>query len=109
MNTDENGEVVEKVPLTEEDVTNITNFSESFGPEIPETLGVALEKFKQEQSYENYRDLKLETCKWLLESEHEALTDSLWDHPKQTAKDAMFDLQFDKDVMNELGEDGKEG
>lgn len=101
----ENGEIEKKVPVSEEDVENVLNYGLNFGVDVGPELTAAMEKFKNDQSYENFLDFKLEVCKWLTSSGHESFEDSLWDHPKEAAKDIVFDLQFDKDVLDELSEE----
>ena len=105
--TNESGEIEKKIPVSEEDVENVLNYGTNFGVDVSPELTAAMDKFKGEQTYENMIDFKLEICKWLIESGHESFADSLWDHPKEAANDIVFDLQFDKDVQTELGEDEK--
>lgn len=103
----ENGEVEKKIPVSEEDCENVKNYCANFGVEVSDSLQAAMDKFTADQTYENMIDFKLEICKWLIECEHESFQDSLWDHPKEAAKDIVFDLQFDKDVHEELSEDSE--
>ena len=104
----ENGEIERKVPVSEEDCENVRNYSVNFGVEISQELQAAMDKFEADQTYENHIEFKLEICKWLIQSGHESFEDSLWDHPKEAAQDIVFDLQFDKDVQEELGGDDNE-
>ena len=101
----ENGEIERKIPVSEEDVENVLNYGLNFGVEISPELTTAMEKFKHDQTYENMLDFKLAICKWLTESGHESFADNLWDHPKEAAKDIVYDLQFDKDLQEELSDD----
>lgn len=105
--TNENGEIERKVPVSEEDVENVLNYGLNFGVQVGPELMAAMDKFKSNQSYENFLDFKLEICKWLINSNHESFEDSLWDHPKEAAKDIVFDLQFDKDILEELSDKDK--
>ena len=105
---DENGEVERKIPVSEEDRDNVINYSKNFGVEISDELQEAMDRFVDDQNYENMLDFKLAICKWLVESGHESFADSLWDHPKEAARDIIFDLQFDKDVQAELGADDED-
>lgn len=104
----DSGEVEKNIPVSDEDRDNVINYSKNFGAEMSEELQLAMDIFVKNSTYENMKDFKLELCKWLIESSHDSFTDSLWDHPKEAAKDIMFDLQFDKDVQAELGEDNEE-
>lgn len=104
----ESGEVEKKIPVSNEDCDNVRNYSTNFGPDISPELQSAMDVFEKDQNYENMVDFKLELCKWLIECGHESFADSLWDHPKEAAKDIVFDLQFDKDVQTELGNEDEE-
>lgn len=103
----ENGEIEKKIPVSEEDCENVLNYSTNFGADVTPELQLAMDKFKGDQTYENMQDFKLEICKWLIESQHASFADNLWDHPKEAAQDIVFDLQFDKDVQAELGDEDK--
>lgn len=98
-------DVVNKVTISSDDCDNVNKYCGHFGvPSSPE-LEAALEKFKKENTYENQLDVKLEICKWILTCEHESFQDSLWDAPKKAAEEVVFDLQFDKDLKEELSKD----
>lgn len=104
----ESGEVEKKIPVSDEDRDNVINYGKNFGVEVSKELQEAMDKFVENQTYENMLDFKLELCKWLTQCGHESFADSLWDHPKEAAKDIIFDLQFDKDVQAELGDEDSE-
>lgn len=105
----ESGEVERKIPVSNEDCDNVRNYSQNFGVDISPELQSAMDTFEKDQTdYEKMVDFKLELCKWLIECGHESFADSLWDHPKEAAKDIVFDLQFDKDVKTELGDDNED-
>lgn len=105
--TNQQGEIEKKTPITEEDVENVKNYSKNFGVDITPELQEAMDKFEKDQTYENHLEFKLALCKWMISSPHESFTDSLWDHPKEAAKDIVFDLQFDKELEEELSEEQK--
>jgi hypothetical protein len=95
-------EVENKVTISSEDCNNVKKYCSHFGvPNTPE-LEAALDKFSGDPSYENQLDVKLEICKWILGCDHESFKDSLWDAPKKAAEEVVFDLQFDKDLKEEL-------
>ena len=91
-----------KVTCTNEDPENVRQYCKHFGVEMPAELAAACDAFDRENTYENQKEFKLQVSKWLLESKHESFKDSLWDAPKKAATDAVFDLQFDKDVKDVL-------
>jgi len=95
-------EVKNQIVISVDDCRNVREYGKHFGVPIPEELEEALEKFINEQTFENQQDVKLEMCKWMLNSEHESFQDELWSEPKELAKEATFNLQFDKDVQDTL-------
>lgn len=98
----QNGEVEKKVTISNEDIENVRNYALHFGVDLTPELETSMKNFENDPSYENQMDFKLEICKWMTGSQHESFKDKLWDHPKTAAADAMYDLQFDKDLKEEL-------
>lgn len=97
-----------KVTCSAEDAENVRLYSKHFNVDLTPELTAALDVFEKEPTFENQKEFKLQISKWLLESPHESFNDSLWDAPKKAATDAVFDLQFDKDVKEVLTEDKPE-
>ncbi len=100
-------EELNKITCSEEDSENIRQYGKHFGVDLTPDLEQACESFSKDPTFENQLELKLQVSKWLLESKHESFKDSLWDAPKKAATDAVFNLQFDKDVKTELTETEK--
>lgn len=98
-----------KVTCSVEDVENVRQYSKHFGVELTDDLVKALDLFEKEQSFENQKEFKLQVSKWILESEHESFKDDLWNAPKKAAQDAVFELQFDKDLNEHLSTDKVDG
>jgi len=95
-------EVINKVTISSDDCTNVRKYCGHFGVDSTEELEEALSNFQKNNSFENQLDVKLEICKWILSCKHESFKDSLWDAPKKAAEEVVFDLQFDKDLKEEL-------
>ena len=109
MSEDKNltDEVQNKVTISADDCSNVRKYCSHFGvPSTPE-LEEALDKFSNDPSYENQLEIKLEICKWMLSCKHESFEDSLWEAPKKAAEEVVFDLQFDKDLKDELSKDNE--
>jgi len=98
----ENDEVKEKITITNEDCLSVYKYCEHFKVPMADSLKNALQKFEKDNSYKNQLEIKLEMCKWILSSDHENFKDSLWEAPKKSAEALVFDLQFDKDLNDEL-------
>lgn len=98
-----------KVTCSAEDSENIRQYGKHFNVPLTDELVEAIDTFAKDPSFENQKEVKLQVSKWLLSSTHESFKDSLWDAPKKAAEDAVFNLQFDKDVKEHLVEEGSEG
>ena len=103
----QNDDIKNKVTISNEDCTNVLKYASHFKVPLSSTLEAALNKFASDNSFENQLEVKLEMCKWMLSSDHESFTDSLWDAPKKAAESVVFDLQFDKDLREELTKKGE--
>jgi hypothetical protein len=99
---DKHGEVTNQVVISVEDCKNVFEYCNHFGLTPPNSLKDALEDFISEQTFENQNMVKLELCKWVLYDEHPSFKDKLWEEPQKLATQAEFDLQFDKDLKEEL-------
>lgn len=104
----EKGELERKVTITAEDIENTKNYSIHFGIDMTPELEKAMNNFVANPSYENQVDFKLELCKWMTTSKNESWTDKLWEKPLENASDALFNLQFEKDLKEELTSESKE-
>lgn len=104
MSDNSNGtdEVKNKVTISNEDCANVFKYASHFKVPLTPGLEAALNKFSADNSFDNQLQVKLEMCKWMLSSDHESFTDSLWDAPKKAAESVVFDLQFDRDLKEEL-------
>lgn len=100
--TDKTDDVKNKVTISNEDCANVLKYASHFNVPLTSSLEEALQKFSSENTFENQLEVKLEMCKWMLSSSHESFTDSLWDAPKKAAESVVFNLQFDKDLKEEL-------
>lgn len=98
-------DVEQKVTISADDCGNVRKYCGHFGVPSSEGLDDALASFIEDGSYENQLNVKLELCKWIINCEHESFKDELWDAPKKAAEEAVFDLQFDKDLKDTLSSD----
>lgn len=97
-----------KVTCTAEDSENVREYSKHFKVDLTPELKVALDSFEKDPTYENQMEFKLQISKWMLDTPHESFKDDLWNAPKKAAQDAVFDLQFDKDVKEVLTDEKDE-
>jgi hypothetical protein len=99
---DNDEEPKDKVTITNEDCLNVYKYCDHFKVPMSESFKKALQRFEKDNTYKNQLDIKLEMCKWILSSDHENFKDSLWEAPKKSAESLVFNLQFDKDLNDEL-------
>ena len=101
-------EVKNKIAISAEDCANVKKYCNHFGVPITEGLDKALDEFSKNPTFQNQQEVKLEICKWILEGNHESFKDSLWDAPKKASEEVVFDLQFDRDLREELTQNDNE-
>lgn len=101
----EEEEVQNKVTCSGEDSENVRQYSKHFNVALTPELTAALDTFEKDPTYDNQKEFKLQISKWMLDNDHESFQDGLWNAPKKAAEDAVYDLQFDKDVKEVLTED----
>lgn len=96
-----------KITCSGEDSENVRQYSKHFNIDLTPDLIKAIDTFEQDPTFDNQKEFKLQIAKWMMESKHESFTDTLWDAPKKASADAVFDLQFDKDVKEVLTTEGE--
>ena len=95
----------EKVAISSEDVKNIRDYFKHFDITLPDYLEQALVQFDGDQSMINQKFLKMKLCAAILESKHESFQNKMFDQVKDTSKQALYDLQYEFDVNDVLGQD----
>jgi len=65
----------------------------------------AIEKFSTEPTLQNQDALKLEICRAISETDHEAFRDPTFQQIVQECAEVTFEMQFDKDVEKILSEE----
>jgi len=111
MSNNETEEIINKVTIGVEDVKSIREYFKHFEINLPSSLAKALDVFEKDgsQTIENQNFLKLQLCKTMLKSDHETFKDQMFDVVKETANEAVYNLQFDFDVKDELDAAKKDG
>jgi hypothetical protein len=100
-------EVSTKVVITPEDCSGAADFWTHF--EVPMTPGlkVAFETFAANQSIENQNEIKLQVCKALGYTEHDAFHDEMFKEIVEECRNVVYDMSFDKDLEATLTKDEK--
>lgn len=86
-----------KVVISPEDCNAALDFWKHF--EIPITAGMqtAFDLFAKEPTFENQEKIKLEVCRAIAETDHEAFKDEMFQRIVEECSGVTFDMQFDKD------------
>lgn len=100
MSEEKNDALLEKdtkVVISPEDCSAALDFWRHFDIPISEGLQSALDIFAKDVTFENQQKLKLEICKAISETEHEAFKDEMFQRIVEECAGVSFDMQFDKD------------
>jgi hypothetical protein len=107
--TDDVEEVV--VLKQNEDREIISRFADYFKVAIPATLSSALDSFDANPTIFTQNEVKLEIAKWIAgteEGQDPFWKDDMWKVVVEKCAEAKYELQFEHDVQEVLGEDKKE-
>lgn len=99
------GQLAEKdttVVITPEDCNAALDFWRHFNIPIPQALQDAFESFSQDPSFPNQEKVKLEVCRAISETDHEAFKDEMFVKIVEECAGVTFDMQFDKDLEKTL-------
>lgn len=86
-----------KVVISPEDCNAALDFWRHFDIPITDGLNVAFETFAKDPSFENQEKVKLEVCKAISETPHDAFKDEMFQRIVEECAGVTFDMQFDKD------------
>jgi hypothetical protein len=91
-------EVVNKVAINVEDCTGAAEFWKHFSVEMIPELKAAFEKFEKEPTYENQQEIKLQICKAIGYTDHDAFRDEMFKEIVEECRSVVYDLSFDKSL-----------
>src|ERR1017187_10056960 len=97
-------EVSRVVSITPEDVAGASDFWTHFEVPMPPTLKVAFEKFSKEPTFENQQDVKLQVCKAIGYTDHEAFKDAMFAEIVEECRNVTYDMGFDEQLEATLSE-----
>ena len=100
-------EVLNKVAITPEDVSGASEFWLHFEVGMPPELKGAFEKFAKEPTFENQSRIKLEICKAIGYTEHEAFHDEMFKEIVEECKNVTYDMGFDQSLEETLIDEKK--
>ena len=95
-------EVSNKVVITPEDCSGAAEFWVHFEVPMLEGLKLAFEKFAKDPSFENQNEIKLQVCKAIGYTEHDAFNDEMFKEIVEECRNVVYDMSFDKDLESSL-------
>ena len=103
--TNESSPVLEKenkVVISAEDCNAALDFWRHFNIPIPDALQESFDLFSKDPTFENQNKVKLEVCRAISETDHEAFKDEMFQKIVEECAGVTFDMQFDKDLEKTL-------
>jgi len=99
-NKTNDGQLIEKdtkVVISPEDCNAALDFWRHFDIPIASGLQAAIDTFAKDPSFDNQEKIKLEVCRAIAETDHEAFKDEMFQRIVEECGGVTFDMQFDKD------------
>ena len=90
------------VVITPEDCIAALDFWRHFNIPIPTALQDAFDSFSKDPVFLNQEKVKLEICRAISETDHEAFKDEMFKKIVEECAGVTFDMQFDKDLEKTL-------
>jgi hypothetical protein len=100
-------EVVNKIAINAEDCTGAAEFWKHFGIEMSPELRGAFDRFIANPTFEGQQELKLQVCKDIGYTDHEAYRDEMFKEIVEECKNVVYDLSFDKSLEATLDKEEK--
>jgi hypothetical protein len=91
-----------KVVVSPEDSNSALNFWPHFKVPLSEELKKSVEVFSKDPTFENQELMKLEFCKAICGTEHEAFTDEMFVKVSEECKAIAYDMLFDESLEKTL-------
>ena len=95
-------EVSNKVAITAEDCSGAADFWTHFEVPMPAELKSAFEAFTKDPSYVNQCAVKLQVCKAIGYTDHEAFTDEMFKEITEECRNVTYDMGFDQSLESTL-------
>lgn len=104
MSEDNNAlkEVERKVTITPEDCAGAAEFWDHFEIPMPSELKQAFEKFALDPSVENQDEVKLQICRAIAYTEHDAFKDEMFKEIIEECRKCEHDMSFNKHLESIL-------
>lgn len=93
-----------KVVISPEDCNAALDFWKHFNIPIAPGLQDAMSAFSADPSFENQQRVKLEVCRAISSTNHEAFKDDMMSKIVEECSGVVYDMQFDKDFETTVTE-----
>lgn len=93
-----------KVVISAEDCNAALDFWRHFNIPIPPELQASFDLFAKDPSYVNQQGVKLNICKAISESSHEAFKDDMFSKILEECSGVTYEMQFDKELEDTVTE-----
>lgn len=90
------------VVISPEDCNAALDFWRHFNIPIGADLQKALDAFAADPSFDNQEKMKLEVCKAISMTDHDAFKDEMFKRITEECESMTFEMQFDKDFEAEV-------
>jgi hypothetical protein len=100
-------EVSRSVAITPEDCSGAADFWTHFEVPMPTSLKDAFEAFAKNPTFENQLNVKLQVCKAIGWTDHEAFNDEMFKEIVEECRNVTYDMGFDEALEKTLGEEEK--
>lgn len=94
----------QKVVISPEDCNAALDFWKHFNIPIPPEFQAALDAFAADPSVVNQDRVKLEVCRAISTTDHEAFKDDMFTKIVEECEGVTFEMQFDKDFEASVAE-----
>jgi hypothetical protein len=91
-----------KVVVSGKDCVSALDFWKHFNIPLPTPLQNAVEVFAKDPSFENQELVKLEICKAISTTDHEAFKDEMFAKIVEECSGVAYDMTFDKELETTL-------
>ena len=90
------------VVISPEDCNAVLDFWHHFSIPVPEELQAAISAFAEDASLANQNSVRLEISKAIVNSDHEAFKEDMFQKIVEECAGVTFDMQFDKELEKTL-------
>jgi hypothetical protein len=100
-------EVSKNVAISPEDCSGAADFWTHFEVPMPAELKAAFEKFSKDPSWDNQCEVKMQVCKAIGYTDHEAFRDDMFKEIVEECRNVSYDMGFEVSLETALLKEDK--